>query len=77
VIDNTAYNADTVPNAVGTVLMVAGVLLYKEGYKPDQVMELLAKVTDVSMAIFEKRAQVTDSGIIFNKGENVVPFNGT
>ena len=68
------YNSDTVSNAICTVTMVTGIVLFKEGYKVEQVEEILKKISDISMAVFEGRAKVTDSGIIFNTNENVIPL---
>ncbi len=70
------YNMDSIENAVGTVIMATSITLYREGYKPDQVLEIMKRITDVYMAVFEKRATVTTEGIIF-KPFNVTPINDT
>jgi hypothetical protein len=75
--DYSQYNFDTPENAFATSIMVTGVVLFKEGYKSEQVQEILQKIADVSMAVFEKKATVTDHGILFNENNNVVTFNGT
>ncbi len=69
------YNMESITNAVGTVVMAASIILYKEGYKQDQVLDIVDKITALYMAVFENKAIVTDHGIIFHDQTNIIPIS--
>ena len=62
-IDTTDYNLKTPLNSVSLSLFVMGVILFKEGYKQEDVSKMLEHAGDLIIAINKGEACITERGI--------------
>jgi len=68
----TGYDNTNIVNAVATVLFVTGAMLSKEGYRQEDVTQIMEKIGMLTGAIFKGEAVITRSGIMPVEKSNVV-----